>query len=256
MLALVSGAQFMIILDLAIVNVALTAIQSDFAVSQSDLQWVVIGYGLALGGFLLLGGRLADVLGRRRVLIAGLAIFAAAPSGAGLSGSLGVLVACRVVQGLGGALVSPAALSILTTTFAEGPARNRALGVFGAVSGTAATVGLIAGGALDDRARVGVGLPHQRADRCRARRRPAAARARRTASRRGRRSTSPVRRPSPPAWCSSCTRSTAASTTAGSTPSTLLPARRRRRCCSAAFVLVEHRSRRRWCRCRRSATGR
>ena len=147
-LAVVSGAQFMIILDLAIVNVALTAIQADFAVSQSDLQWVVIGYGLALGGFLLLGGRLADVLGRRRVLIAGLSIFAAASLGAGLSGSLGVLVACRVVQGLGGALVSPSALSILTTTFAEGPARNRALGVFGAVSGTAATVGLIAGGAL------------------------------------------------------------------------------------------------------------
>ncbi len=147
-LALVSGAQFMIILDLAIVNVALSAIQTDFAVSQSDLQWVVIGYGLALGGFLLLGGRLADVLGRRRVLLTGLAIFAVASLGAGLAGSLGPLVACRVVQGLGGALVSPAALSILTTTFAEGPPRNRALGVFGAVSGTAATVGLIAGGAL------------------------------------------------------------------------------------------------------------
>src|SRR5215213_9758346 len=147
-LAIVSGAQFMIILDLAIVNVALSAIQADFAVSQSDLQWIVIGYGLALGGFLLLGGRLADVLGRRRVLIAGLSLFAAASLGAGLSGSLGALVACRVVQGLGGALVSPSALSILTTTFAEGPSRNRALGIFGAVSGTAATVGLIAGGAL------------------------------------------------------------------------------------------------------------
>jgi EmrB/QacA subfamily drug resistance transporter len=147
-LALVSGAQFMIILDLAIVNVALSTIQADVGASQADLQWVVVGYGLTLGGFLLLGGRLADVLGRRAVLIAGLAIFAAASLGAGLSGSLGLLIGFRVVQGLGGALVSPAALSILTTTFAEGPARNRALGIFGAVGGTAATVGIIAGGAL------------------------------------------------------------------------------------------------------------
>ena len=147
-LALVCGAQFMIILDLAIVNVALISIQADLGASQADLQWVVVGYGLTLGGFLLLGGRLADVLGRRPVLITGLAIFSAASLGAGMAGSLGVLVACRVVQGVGGALVSPAALSILTTTFAEGPARNRALGIFGAVGGTAATVGTIAGGAL------------------------------------------------------------------------------------------------------------
>ena len=138
----------MIILDLAIVNVALISIQADLGASQADLQWVVVGYGLTLGGFLLLGGRLADVLGRRPVLITGLAIFSAASLGAGMAGSLGVLVACRVVQGVGGALVSPAALSILTTTFAEGPARNRALGIFGAVGGTTATVGTIAGGAL------------------------------------------------------------------------------------------------------------
>ena len=120
-LALVCGAQFMIILDLAIVNVALSSIQADLGASQADLQWVVVGYGLTLGGFLLLGGRLADVLGRRPVLIAGLADLRRRLAGRRPGGSLGVLVACRVVQGLGGALVSPAALSILTTTFAEGP---------------------------------------------------------------------------------------------------------------------------------------
>jgi EmrB/QacA subfamily drug resistance transporter len=147
-LALVCGAQFMVILDLAIVNVALPSIQADLGASQSDLQWVVIAYGLTLGGFLLLGGRAADLFGRRNVLVAGMVTFALASLGGGLSGSLGLLVAFRALQGLGGAMASPAALSILTSTFAEGAERNKALGVFGAVGGSAASIGVIAGGAL------------------------------------------------------------------------------------------------------------
>jgi EmrB/QacA subfamily drug resistance transporter len=149
-LALVSGAQFMVILDLAIVNVALPSIQQDVGASQSDLQWVVIAYGLTLGGFLLLGGRMADRLGRPQVLAVGLAVFGLASLGAGVSGSLGQLVAFRALQGLGGAMASPAALSIVTSTFSEGAARNKALGIFGAVGGSAATVGAVAGGALTE----------------------------------------------------------------------------------------------------------
>jgi len=147
-LGLVSGAQFMVILDLAIVNVALPSIQADLGASRSGLQWVVIAYGLTLGGFLLLGGRTADLLGRRAVLVSGLGLFAAASLGAGLSGSLGWLIAFRALQGLGGALASPSALSIVTSTFAQGAARNKALGIFGAVGGSAASIGVIAGGAL------------------------------------------------------------------------------------------------------------
>jgi EmrB/QacA subfamily drug resistance transporter len=147
-LGLVSGAQFMVILDLAIVNVALPSIQADLGASRSGLQWVVIAYGLTLGGFLLLGGRMADLLGRRAVLVSGLGVFAAASLGAGLSGSLGWLIAFRALQGLGGALASPAALSIVTSTFREGAARNKALGICGAVGGSAASIGVIAGGAL------------------------------------------------------------------------------------------------------------
>ena len=147
-LALVSAAQFMVILDLAVVNVAVPSIQAELDLSQSDLQWVVITYGLTLGGFLLLGGRAADLLGRRRILVAGLVLFAAASLTAGLAESLAMLVTSRAVQGMGAALAAPAALSILTTTFAEGPARTKALGVFGAVSGTAASFGVIVSGVL------------------------------------------------------------------------------------------------------------
>jgi EmrB/QacA subfamily drug resistance transporter len=147
-LALVSATQFMVILDLAVVNVAVPSIQADLGLGASDLQWVVITYGLTLGGFLLLGGRAADLVGRRRTLVAGLLLFAGASLVAGMAGSLGLLVASRAVQGLGAALASPAALSILTTTFAEGPARTKALGVFGAVSGSAASVGVIVSGTL------------------------------------------------------------------------------------------------------------
>lgn len=147
-LALVCGAQFMVVLDIAIVNVALPSVQADLGLDQPDLQWVVITYGLMLGGFLLLGGRAADLLGRRSVLLAGLGLFTVASLTAGLAGSLGQLVASRAAQGLGAALASPAALSILASTFAEGAERNKALGVFGAVGGSAASIGVILSGAL------------------------------------------------------------------------------------------------------------
>ncbi|HEY3002829.1 MAG TPA: MFS transporter [Kribbellaceae bacterium] len=126
-LALVCGAQFMAVLDIAIVNVALPSVQADLGVSQADLQWVVITYGLTLGGFLLLGGRAADLFGRRNVLVAGLALFSVSSLAAGLAGSLGPLVAARATQGLGAALTVPAALSILASTFPEGAERNKAL---------------------------------------------------------------------------------------------------------------------------------
>ena len=147
-LALVCAAQFVVILDLAIVNVALPSIQADLGATDSSLQWVVIAYGLTLGGCLLLGGRIADLFGRRSSLAAGLVVFAAASLAGGFAGSLGVLVAARAAQGVGGALALPAALSIVTATFPEGAARNKALGIFGAVGGSAASIGVIAGGAL------------------------------------------------------------------------------------------------------------
>ena len=147
-LTLVCAAQFMVILDFAVVNVALPSLQADLGVDQSDLQWVVITYGLTFGGFLLLGGRAADLLGRRQVLVGGLTLFTAASLGAGLSGGLGSLVAFRAAQGLGAALAAPAALSILASTFPEGEERNKALGIFGAVGGSAAAFGVILSGAL------------------------------------------------------------------------------------------------------------
>jgi MFS family permease len=149
-LALVCAAQFMVVLDIAIVNVALPSIQRDLDVGQSTLQWVVIAYGLLLGGFLLLGGRMADLLGRRRMLLTGLTVFSAASLVAGIAQSSGVLIAARGFQGFGAALVAPAALSILAVNFAEGQERNRALGIFGAVAGTSASVGVIASGLLTD----------------------------------------------------------------------------------------------------------
>ncbi|MDZ5620380.1 MFS transporter [Nocardioides sp. HM23] len=149
-LLLLCAAQFMVVLDIAIVNVALPSIQVDLAMSQDSLQWVVIAYGLMLGGFLLLGGRLADLLGRKRVLISGLAVFTAASLLAGLAESAELLIAARAIQGFGAAMIPPAALSILAITFEEGAARNRALGLFGAVAGISATVGVIASGLLTD----------------------------------------------------------------------------------------------------------
>jgi EmrB/QacA subfamily drug resistance transporter len=147
-LALVCGTQFMVTLDLVVVNVALPSMQNDLGLGQSDLQWVVIAYGLTFGGFLLLGGRAADLYGRRGVLLAGLTVFTVASLGAGFARSLTSLVASRAVQGLGAAMAAPAALSVLTGTFAEGAARNRALGVFGGVAGSAACGGLILSGVL------------------------------------------------------------------------------------------------------------
>ena len=149
-LALACAAQFMVVLDVAIVNVALPSIQNDLGVSQSTLQWVVVAYGLMLGGFLLFGGRMADLLGRRRILLTGLTVFSGASLLAGIAQTSGLLIAARGLQGFGAALVAPAALSILAVTFAEGQERNRALGIFGAIGGTSATVGVIASGLLTD----------------------------------------------------------------------------------------------------------
>ena len=134
-LALLCVVQFMVILDIAIVNVALPSIQVDLGFSQENLQWVISAYALVFGGFLLLGGRLADLLGRRRVFMLGLVIFTVGSLLCGLAWSEGSLIAARALQGLGAAIVSPAALSILTTTFREGRERNIALGAWGAVGG-------------------------------------------------------------------------------------------------------------------------
>lgn len=147
-LALMCGAQFIITLDIAIVNVALPAIQADLGLAPSDLQWVVITYVLLLGGLLLLGGRAGDLLGRRRMLLLGLTLFAGASLTAGLAGSFAQLVASRAVQGIGAALAAPAALAVLVATFQEGAARNKALGVFGAAGGSAASFGVVVSGAL------------------------------------------------------------------------------------------------------------
>jgi EmrB/QacA subfamily drug resistance transporter len=149
-LALACLAQFMVVLDIAIVNVALPSIQQDLGLRQSTLQWVVIAYGLLLGGFLLLGGRLGDLLGRRRIFLTGLGIFSGASLLAGLANSSELLIAARGIQGFGAALIAPSALAILAVTFAEGRERNTALGIFGAVGGTSASVGVIASGLLTD----------------------------------------------------------------------------------------------------------
>ena len=149
-LGLLALAQFMVVLDLTIVNVALPNIQSHLHFSADGLQWIVNAYTLAFGGFLLLGGRAADLLGRRRVFIAGLGLFTAASFFAGLSTSPAMLVAARTAQGLGGALLSPAALSLLTVTFKHGRERNIAFGVWGALAGVGGTLGIVAGGLLVD----------------------------------------------------------------------------------------------------------
>jgi EmrB/QacA subfamily drug resistance transporter len=147
-LAVIVTAQFMVVLDVAIVNVALPTIKTDLHFSQESLQWVVTAYSIFFGGVLLLGGRMADLLGRRRMFMAGLALFTASSLLDGLAWSEGSLIAFRALQGLGAALLSPAALSILTTTFEEGRDRNLALGIWGAVSGSGAAAGVLLGGAL------------------------------------------------------------------------------------------------------------
>jgi EmrB/QacA subfamily drug resistance transporter len=147
-LALIVVAQFMVVLDVAIVNVALPSIKTDLHFSQESLQWVVTAYAILFGGVLLLGGRLADVLGRRRLFVAGIVLFTVSSLLDGLAWSEGSLIAFRGLQGLGAALLSPAALSILTTTFREGRERNLALGIWGAASGSGGAAGVLLGGAL------------------------------------------------------------------------------------------------------------
>jgi EmrB/QacA subfamily drug resistance transporter len=147
-LALIAVAQFMVVLDATIVNVALPTIKVDVGFSEQSLSWVLNAYTLIFGGFLLLGGRAADRLGRRRLFMAGIAVFSGASLICGLSQSEGMLLFARGLQGLGGAMVSPAALSIILTTFREGPERNRALAVWGAIAGAGGAIGLLLGGVI------------------------------------------------------------------------------------------------------------
>ncbi|WP_245204372.1 MFS transporter [Kitasatospora sp. RG8] len=148
-LALLCAAQFMLIVDVTVVNVALPSIAEDLALGRSGLTWVVAAYALTFGGLLLLGGRLADLLGRRRAFLAGLTVFTAASLLSGLAWTGGVLIGARAAQGVGAALLSPAAMAIITTTF-HGPERHRALGIWGAIGGSGAALGVLLGGALTD----------------------------------------------------------------------------------------------------------
>ena len=147
-LAIVIAAQFMVILDVAIVNVALPSIKDDLGFSEASLQWVITAYAIVFGGALLLGGRLADLFGRRRVFLVGMGLFTVSSLLSGLAWSEGALIVFRGLQGLGGALLAPAALSILMTTFSEGRERNLALGIWGAASGSGAAAGVLLGGVL------------------------------------------------------------------------------------------------------------
>src|SRR6201996_6313742 len=148
-LALLCAVTFLDVMDGAIVNVALPTIRTHLGFSVQNLQWVISGYLITYGGFLLLGGRAADLLGRRRLLIAGTALFAVSSLACGLADSQGLLVGGRLAQGLGAAMMSPAALSILTTTF-QGSDRHKALGLWAGISGLATTVGLFFGGVLTE----------------------------------------------------------------------------------------------------------
>src|SRR5438093_631045 len=147
-LVLICLAQFMVVLDATIVNVALPSIQKDLHLSEGNLQWIVNAYTLVFGGFLLLGGRAGDLLGRKRLFLIGLVIFTSASLLDGLASTEGMLIGSRALQGLGAALISPAALSIIATTFAEGAERARALAVWAAIAIGGAAVGLILGGTL------------------------------------------------------------------------------------------------------------
>ena len=214
-LAVICAAFFMTILDVSIVNVALPSIGRSLHFSQANLQWVITAYAITFGGFLLLGGRAADLLGRRRIFLVGVVVFTAASFVCGLAPNESVLIASRAVQGLGAAIISPAALSIVMTTFEEGSERNKALGIWGAMGGAGAAVGVLAGGVLTKYlgwewiffVNVPVGIlafsltPPLRArePRRRARARP----------------TSRARSPSPPGSRCSCTRSPRRPTTAG-----------------------------------------
>ncbi len=146
-LLLLCGAQFLVVLDSTIVNVALPSIQRALHFSEQSLQWVASGYAITFAGFLLLGGRSADLLGRRRVFLAGVILFSAASLAGGLAGSEGMLIGARIAQGMGGAMMSPAALSLVNTAF-EGPARTKALGIYGAMGGAGGAAGVLFGGLL------------------------------------------------------------------------------------------------------------
>ncbi len=147
-LALLATAQFVVVLDASVVNVAMPSIGADLGLSQEGLAWLVNAYVLAFGGFLLLGGRMADLLGRRRMFISGFVVFAVASFVGGLAESGGVLIAARALQGLGAAILSPAALSLVMTTFEEGAERNKALGVWGAVAAGGGAAGSLLGGVI------------------------------------------------------------------------------------------------------------
>jgi EmrB/QacA subfamily drug resistance transporter len=147
-LAIVGAAFFMTILDVAIVNVALPSIETDLGISNETLQWVLTAYAITFGGFLLLGGRMADLLGRRAMFSVGVVLFTTASLFCGLAWSASVLIGARAVQGVGAAIISPAALSIVTTTFEEGAERNKALGIWGALGGSGAAAGVLFGGIL------------------------------------------------------------------------------------------------------------
>src|SRR5881227_3845749 len=149
-LALLCVAQFVVVLDASIVNVALPTNGEALNFTESSLPWVVNAYVLTFGGFLLLGGRLADLLGRRRIFMFGLVLFALASLAGGLASSSGQLIAARAVQGLGAAILSPAALSIVATTFRDGSERNKALGIWGAVAGSGGAAGVLLGGVLTE----------------------------------------------------------------------------------------------------------
>ncbi|MFF3215026.1 MFS transporter [Streptomyces sp. NPDC002886] len=149
-LAVIAACQLMVVLDATIVNIALPHIQTDLAISTTDLSWVISAYTLAFGGLLLLGGRAGDILGRRRVFLTGILLFTLASLLGGFAEEPWQLLAARALQGVGGAIASPTSLALVTTTFAEGPARNRAFGVFAAVSAGGGAVGLLAGGMLTE----------------------------------------------------------------------------------------------------------
>src|SRR4051794_5539605 len=149
-LALLCTAFFMVILDSSIVVVALPSIGADLAFAGGDLQWVLSAYLLSFGGLLLLGGRAADLLGRRRVFMVGTALFALASLACGLAGSVAALIVARVVQGVAAAIMTPTALSILMTTFQEGAERNKALGIWAAIGGVGATAAWVIGGPITE----------------------------------------------------------------------------------------------------------
>jgi MFS family permease len=152
-LALLAVAEFVVVLDASIVNIALPSIGRGLHLSLANLSWVVNAYVLTFGGFLLLGGRMADLLGRRRVFVIGLGVFSLASLAGGLAQSPAWLIGARAIQGLGAALLAPAALSLVTATFREGSERNKALSVWGAVAGSGAAAGVLSGGVLTSAAR-------------------------------------------------------------------------------------------------------